>query len=84
MASVLLFFLFLDNSILFFIVRKIELFCDDVETIGNDRADTTTIDKNEFPIEGGHQHIIDDGEDLHPFPVTGFEKEEDLLPFKSP
>lgn len=79
MASFLLRFLL--NRVIFLIIGEIELFGDNIKAIGNDSADTTAVDKDEFSIEGSHEHIIDDGDDLDPFPVTGFEDEKDLFPF---
>jgi len=76
-----LLFLFFCNRVSFIIIGEIELFGDDIQTIGDDSADAIAINKNKFSIESGHEHFIDDGDYLDPFPVTGFEEEKDLFPF---
>jgi len=72
---------FLRSRIIFFIIGEIELLGDEIETVGNHGADTTAIDKDKFPVGGGYQYIVDNGDDLDPFPVAGFEEEKNLFPF---
>ena len=76
----LLFLCFFYHCIPIFI-SQIKLLGNDIQTIGNYRTDTFAIDKDEFAVHSSDEHIINDGDYLDLFPVTGIEEEKDLFPF---